>query len=443
MVRSDRRKAGRVLGARGNDLATESVSAPGTDLARLVGWLEERRVEDHERLMQLARLVQQLQDDARDQEAALARVSSRPPQVIVEPPSDAEAAGPGVEELQEHLAIVARAVEEHITTQARVEQVESSERDRDRRQVVELVQKVDNLSRTLEGVVARTLALVEEIRRERESRLPLTQGLDEVRTAQTGVQSRLSLIDELIRRQAAFQTAVEQSSEKRQADIARLDNQVKLLEVRVVRELADLRRTTEEWQRNAEEHVRTTNNLAKQVVALADQRDGFYQRVAEVHETIDRLVSQLDRLEAQAKADRASFGRLVEANEALGRRIDAAGASAWQIGERSSAMAADMDTIRADVKELGQRLDELIHKVSWSDDDRQRIEAGLATLGNDLRVQDRDWRERTEGLLHRFDAAISTLMSRTETRHQLVVEHLRRTVGELQQQLLELEGGSA
>src|SRR5262249_19304433 len=153
MVRSDRRKAGRVLGARGNELATESVSAPGTDLARLVGWLEERRVEDYERLMQLARLVQQLQDDVRDQEAALARARASA-QVIVEPRGEDETVRPDVEQLKEHLAIVARAVEEHITTQARVEQVESSERDRDRRQVAELVQKVDNLSRTLEGVVA-------------------------------------------------------------------------------------------------------------------------------------------------------------------------------------------------------------------------------------------------------------------------------------------------
>ena len=111
--------------------------------------------------------------------------------------------------------------------------------------------------------------------------------------------------------------------------------------------------------------------------------------------------------------------------------------------QQLASVLAEVDNVRSDVKDLAQRMDEVVHKVSWSDDDRQRLEAGLATLGNDMRVQDRDWRERTDALLARIDASIAGLIGQAESRHHLIVEHVRRSVSELQQQLVELEGGSA
>ena len=93
--------------------------------------------------------------------------------------------------------------------------------------------------------------------------------------------ARESVVDELTRRHAAFQTSVEQSAEKRQGELARLDNQVKLLDVRVTRELAEIRQTTEEWQRTADEqHPTPVVAEARVLRAKSYQEEGNWAEAA-------------------------------------------------------------------------------------------------------------------------------------------------------------------
>jgi chromosome segregation ATPase len=404
----------------------------GLDLAEQVALLHEQRERDRELIGQLIEVIGRLQTEVREQRVAIGQVADSVP----------ERANEAVGYVRERLGQIERQIEDHVESQDRTEQVAASLREKELRQVGEIAQQVEHLERASEASNGRMLALAEEIRREREGRPPLVHAMDELQRGQTALQSRIVVLDEITKRYTSFQSTVEQGIEQRRDEIARVENQLKLLDLRLSRELAEFRGGVEEWVGVASDQLKGIGVLNRHVGALADQRDSINQRLNELGQQDDRLAGEISRLEAQVKQDGLAYGRLAEASETLSRRLDAAGATSYQLGERIGTLSGEIEEVRVMARDVTQRLDELGRRFGWADGERQRLETGMSTIENVLRTEERELRERVESLQRHVDVAVATLVAQFETRQRVTVDHLRRMVGELQIQLRELEGGS-
>lgn len=344
-----------------------------------------------------------------------------------------------VNQLREHILLVERALEEHVAARARSEQLDNVQRARDRRLLAELAQQVEALARSVDATAGRSLALAEEIRRERESRAPVTQAIEDLQRAQTALHGRLGVVDELARRYSAVASTLEQASDKRQTEVARLENQVKLLELRVNRDLAEFRKASETWIANTADQLKQVAVLKERLVAQDDEREELQGDLAQTREQLGRLAAELDRLVAEQKTDRSTFSQLHEENESVTRRLDSSATNLYGLGERVGTTEATLDEAQAEIREVGQRLDELTNRVARDEAERVRVEERVESLGSDLRIAERETRARDEAIARRFDDAISLIRSWASQHEQQSIEHLRRIVVQLQDQLRELE----
>jgi chromosome segregation ATPase len=417
--------------------AREQLSPEAT--VRVLKWLEDQRLVDRDRLGQVVRALDELRAAAQEQAARLARLEAEPPRrpsAEVRPGSDA------LNQLYEQVSLLARRFDEHEGEQQRTAQAEVVLHDRERRQVGELAQGLEGLGRVVDSLNGRILALVEEVRRERDSRAPIDQSLEDLQRRLTALQGRLSVVEELSRRYGAVQSLTEQRSDKQQGDLTRLDNQVKLIEVRVNRDLGELRRGMETWYEQATEQLKPLASLVRNVAALAEERDSIYGRIGAAAQSVEQLSAEIGRLEATMQGDRAAAARVADAAEGQVRRIDEVRSGLWQVREQVSGTEQAIERVRAELRGLTQRLDESVHHVSFGDEQRRQIETALTTLTLDLHQAQQEARDRIAELTARLDAEVASLSDRLAGRQTVAIEHLRRTVGELQGQLQELEAGA-
>lgn len=410
-------------------------SLPSTrDYDQAIDWLVEQRREDHERLQKLARFVEGLGVEVREHAAMLARGAVDP---TPEPASESRILEETVRHLIEQVARIDRGFEEHVTNQTRQTQADASQRDRERRAFGEVAQLVEALGRSMEGSTSRIAALAEEIRRERDSRAPLVQGQEEIQRAVAALGSRLSVNDEQIRRSNASQAVVEQGHDRQRNEVNRISGAVQILDLRLTRELAELRQQVEQWRDQAVEQVKPVGGLARQVVTLAEQREAAEQRLVQHQLGLDTLRDELARLEAIVRTDRAAFSRMAEAAESQARRAEDSGGAIWQLGERMNGLADRITLVAKEIESFSRGLDELVRRVSWVDDERRRVEADLTALATTIRAQHTVMVERADRIEGRLAVEVRTLAEQAESRQRLVTEHLRRTVDELALQLAE------
>ncbi|MBX6770557.1 MAG: hypothetical protein IRY83_02430 [Chloroflexi bacterium] len=398
----------------------------------LVTWLEGQRQAEHERLSQLSRYIDQLRDELRDCSAQLARVNeaaSQPNAHYIDL----------VNQIRERLAALDRSVQEHLDAQAREDQARAAQRERDQRQLAELAQQVNGLTRTVDALGGRLLGLAEEVRHLREERAPVAQLLEDLQRSQTALQNRVATLDEITRRYAASQSLAEQADERLRSDIVRLDGLVKLVDVRLTRETGDLRRGLDSLQAQIEDRLKSVAEMSRRITVLTDQRDQVEQRLAALTSDLEGAVSEIGRLDAQGKIDRSALKRVADAVDALSHRLDEVGVASWQLGERLNGLAASLESLQGVVESLGNRIDEIDQREAHLDEEHRRLDEALAALSGDLRTTEMSARDRVTGLVDRLEGAISELRSWVESSQRLSIEHLRRTISELQQQLRELE----
>ncbi|MGH2458185.1 MAG: hypothetical protein ACRDIY_04890 [Chloroflexota bacterium] len=412
-------------------------SASPTDANHLLHWLEEQRQNDHERLTQLARVVAQLLDDVRDQGAAVAHLTEVGGRLADDGSADA------ITQLSDLISTIERSVDEHFDAQARADQVDGAQRDRELRQLADLFQRVEGLGRGADAISGRLAALAEELRHERDARPPIAQALDEIQRAQASVQNRLTIADEANRRFSGFQSIAEQAVERQRNEFVRVDSQQKLLDLRLTRELSDVRQAIEDWMRRGEERMKPLAELIRQIAATTDRTEITAQRVASVGRDLDVVNQEIGRIDAQAKIDRATQKRSAEAIEAQSQRIDEAYASLWHLNERITNVATSLEGLRTDVEAATQRIDEAERRIGRLDDGRQRLDAALTEVGSAIHLGQRDSRDQSGSLRSHVDSEFVALRAEIAELRAVATDRLRRTVDELQQQLREMESESA
>lgn len=411
-------------------------SASPTDANHLLRWLEEQRQNDHERLIQLARLVEQFRDEVRDHQAAVAHLTEVGSRLADDGSADA------ITQLSDRVSTIERAVDEHFDAQARAEQVDAAQRDREIRQLADLFQRVEGIGRAADAITGRLAAIAEELRRERDARAPIDQALDEIQRAQTSLQNRLTIADEANRRFSSFQSIAEQAGDRQRDEVARVDSQQKLLDLRLTRELSDVRQAIEDWMRRGEERMKPLAELIRQIAATADRTEITAQRVASVGRDLDIVNQEIGRIDAQAKIDRAAQKRAAEAIEAQSQRVDEAYASLWHLNERITNVATSVDDLRTDLETATQRIDEAERRIGRLDDERLRLDAALTEVGSAVHLGQRDSRDQSGSLRSHFDSEVAALRAEIAGLRAVATDRLRRTVDELQQQLREMESES-
>lgn len=344
-----------------------------------------------------------------------------------------------IHQLREHLLLVEQSLDEHVSAGVRTEQLESVQRERDRRLLAELTQQVSSLSQSVDATAGRALALAEEVRRERESRAPLALAIEDLQRTQIALQGRIGLIDEVARRYQAIVTNLEQAGEKRQSDLARVDNAVKLLDLKVTRELAEIRRVADEWVTEARDQLKQVGGLAKLVTALGDDRQGFIDQLAGTRDDIGQLAAELGQLGGEVKANRADFDRFHDDTTDLSRRIDTTATAVYHISDRFDSINGRLDAIRSEIRGLVQNHDELVHRIVRDEEHHARLEQRVDLLANERRGQERDAREQVDAIARRVDLETAELRARTERQHHQAIERLRKIIIGLQEQLAELE----
>jgi chromosome segregation ATPase len=426
--------------AEGMGVATERVRGSERDLPQLLVWLDEQRRQDHDRLVQLARIVEEQRDELRDHSTALATLRSNG---AAKPAVEPRAVESGAPRPAEQLVLIERALDDHIETQSRAAQADAALRDRERRTIAELVQQAEALGRALEGVTGRLQALSEEIRHEREARVPFFQSLDDLGRTQTGLVSRISSLEQTVRRATSAQSAMEQSSEKQAADLARIDNQLKLQDLRYTREILEIRRSVDEWRLRADEQLKPIEAVSRQFAQLAEQREAVATRLEALDQGFAEVVSELNRLESTTKADRVAIERVADALEAYLRRWEATGGSIWQLGERLTTVVDDLAVLRGEERALQEEVAGFVSRLDRCEDECRRLENAAAESFTQIRLVEREAQACSDGAHARLDAEVSSLTDRANARYRLAVDHLRRIVEELQQQQRELDLGAS
>jgi chromosome segregation ATPase len=344
-----------------------------------------------------------------------------------------------LDRLSEQVVLLERAFEEHASNQLRQAQAEAVQRDRERRTLSDLVHQVDVLTREAEATNSRVLALVEEVRREREARPPIVQAVDNLEREHATFQSRLSVFDQVSRRISTAQSVATQSTEQFETRLARVDDHTKLLELRLTRDLADIRQVNAAWRANGDEVLKPVAGLIKLVTALGDRFDDFATRQNLAREATQRLVEELNRLDGQLKADREEIGQLQQAIDSGTRRDEANGAAIWQVGARVDDLSAAIERVGVDARAVSEQLGELAQGLGQSDLERRRLETALIALESEQRATRRETVEQAERLGVRIDQELAALSVQADGRQRQAVDHLRRLTDAFQQQLRELE----
>jgi uncharacterized protein YoxC len=422
-------------------VATDRARVSDKDLFQFLEWLDEQRQREHDRLEQLARVVEEQRTELRDQGAAIAvlRAANGSKSGADTRPLD----GGPPQRLAEQLVLVERALYEHIENQSRAAQADAALRDRERRTITELSQQAELLNRANETLTSRVQALTEEIRHERDARAPFFQALDDLGRSQSSIQNRVLSLDQILRRATNAQTVLEQTSEKQSADLARLDNQIKLQDLRFSRELIDIRKLVDEWRTRSDEQLKPVESVARQLTQLADQRDVVIAQVAALDQALSDLATEFNCLAATAKVDRSATDHVNEALEAHLRRWEATGGSIWQLGERLTAIVDDLAALRGSERALREEVQGVVGRLDRFDDDNRRLEGALGETNSAIRAVDREAQSRSAALDVRIDAELASVTERANARYRLAIEHLQRIVGELQHQQQELELGAS
>jgi chromosome segregation ATPase len=417
-------------------LAANDSSMSATDTRHLLDWLDEQRQVDHERLITLSQSVDQLRKDLREQSSALTHAETTS---ISRSSTDMRSNEGVVVNLADQIARLERVVDEHVANQTRTSQADNAVRDRERRQKSELSQQVELLDRALGISTGRVSALAEEIRHERDSRAPIAQAIEEIQQIQTGVSTRVAAMEQMVRRMSSSLSVAEAGDEKMRTDVARVDNQTKLVDLRVTRELADIQRIVGEWKTRVDEQNKPVDGLTRLIGQLSDKGEASQARSNAIGETVDRLGRDVASLDAQAKSDRTAIQRGAESVELLARRLEATGSSIWQVGERISALVQDLDQVHLDLRGARQEIDSLTRRAELSEEGQRLFEGTQLTFALDLRTLRADARSWSDAVEASLDSETSAIVGRAEARFRRSVEHLRRSADEINQQVLELE----
>lgn len=411
------------------------------DLRKALDWLDEQRQGDHDRILQIARYLEALDARFREHVSALPEPPVTAPAHLPSRP-DSRTTTP-VQDLIEQVARIDRVLEDHVTTQTRAAQVEASQRDRDRRQLAELAQQVEITSRTVDAFVGRVNAMAEEVRRERDARAPLGHNIEELQRSVAALNSRMMALDEHLRRLTGNQSVVDGVLDKQRSEVTRIDNSVKILDLRIGRDLGEIRQVVEQWQELATEQLKPIAGITKQLAVLSDQRDAIETRLSQLNAEIAARGDELERLDATIRSDRAAFNRISEAAELQTRRAEQSEALAWQLGERVEGLADRLARLDQETRSVDQLVEEATRRIIGVDAERGELAERLRELAEATREQFLAVQARAEVTEHRLSSAIQTLNDETRTRALVDREHLRRTVGELSRQLIELDGATA
>ncbi|HLH72578.1 MAG TPA: hypothetical protein VKX96_04785 [Chloroflexota bacterium] len=417
-------------------MATDVPLNSPRDSAHLMAWLEEQRRVDHAGLTELVHSVEQLRSELREHDSILARLTGMGTGYGA---SEGRGVYETLTQLKEHIALIERALEEHFEESTRVERVETVERDRETRQLATVLQHIEELGRTTQASQGRIAALAEELRHERMARAPIDQSLDELQRSFTSLQNRLLIVEDQTRRYAAFQTASEQALETQRSDLTRFDQQQKLLDLRVNRDVAEVKQTVTAIQARVDDHLKPVAGLIRQFTTLGEHLERNDQSLAILMKSVEALRVELGQVDTQIKTDRVSTSRLRGEIDTQAHRIDEVNGVISQLSERLNGVASGLQDLRSSIELVNQRLDRIERELTHVDEVEQQFDATLAALQSSLRAQENEIRVQASEIRSEFGNAVAELGRRLDTDRRTFVEHRRRTLIELQQQLSELD----
>lgn len=408
-------------------------------LARLVQWLDEERQRAHAQLERLTAQVQALSnaDGVRGQGVAALEGEVRRIRGFEQRLGYLEQATRDVLEPVAELRLRLETLERALQQQTAVRDVTF---ERTQRQFQEMAQAVDAL-RARSGELSERLASVgDETRRDRTARSEGDERLDEMRQVVLGLSGRLALLEEDARRHAEQVGEAERRLEVVAREQEREREQVNLLQIQAQRRADEWEERTGAWQRTmsdgqaaaqaAREHVVTLSGSVAEVEALAQRSaEGLAAHEAALSEWRAQqtaLAHGLAELRAAALNDRERL-----------RSVEAEISMLAPERERAEARWTEMASGLVAQREYGEQLQAAV----------RRLERQLGELDEQRRAVEREVRaglEEARGAIRSVAGELQELAQRVHHRlselQKLEEQHRQRQIGELEQQLSELQG---
>ena len=417
-------------------MATDVPLNSPRDSSHLMTWLEEQRRADHAGLGELTRSVELLRAELREQGTSLSRLTGGWA-------GQAAADGRGVQEtlnqLKEHIALIERALEEHFDESSRAQQVETAQSERETRQIGVVLQQVEELGRVTQASQGRIAALAEELRHERQERGPIGQSLENLQRTFASSQNRLLIVEDQTRRYASYQAATEQALEAQRGDVTRFEQQQKLLDLRVSREVIDVQQNVAAIQAKVDDQLKPIGGLIRQLAMIDERLERSDQSFAMATKSVESMRVEIGQVDAQVKTERVSTSRLRGEIDAQTRKIEEADGAIAQLSERLNGVGANAQDLHSTIELANQRIDRIERELGHIDEVRQKFDSALAALQSTLRANENEIRVQASEIRSELSNATAELWRRLEAERRTSLEHRKRTVAELQQQLGELD----
>lgn len=418
-------------------MATDVPLNSPQDSSHSQAWLAEQRRTDQAGLGVLTRSIEVLRAEVREQGTILSRLTGGSGQATPETRGVYET----LTQLKEHIALIERALEDHFNESSRAQQVETVQNERETRQIAVVLQQVEELGRVTQASQGRIAALAEELRHERQERGPIGQSLENLQRTLASLQNRLLIVEDQTRRYASYQAATEQSIETQHSDLTRFEQQQKLLDLRVAREVADVQQNVAAMQAKVDDQLKPIAGILRQFAIIDERLERTDQNLAMALKNVEAMRVEIGQVDAQVKTDRVSTGRLRGEIEAQNRKIEEADGAIAQLAERLDDIGANVQDLRSTIDLAHQRLDRIDRELGHIDEVRQQFDSALTVLQSTLRAHENEIRVQGSEIRSELSNATADILRRFEADRRTSVEHRKRTLVELQRQLGELDKG--
>ena len=408
------------------------------DSSHLMTWLEEQRRADRAGLGDLTRSVELLRAELREQAMTLSRLTGGG---AGQGAADGRIVQETLTQLKEHIALIERALEDHFDENSRAQQVETAQSERETRQIGVVLQQVEELGRATQASQGRIAALSEELRHERQERGPIGQSLENLQRTFASLQNRLLIVEDQSRRYASYQGATEQALEVQRGDLTRFEQQQKLLDLRVSRDVVDIQQNVTAIQARVDDQLKPISGLIRQLGTIEDRLERSEQSLAMAAKSVDAIRVEIGQVDAQVKTERVSNSRLRGEIEAQSHRIEEEKGAIEQLGERLNGVGSNVQDLRSVIELVNGRIDRIERELGHIEEVRQQFDSALSALQSTLRAHENEIRVQASEIRSELGNATAELWRRLDADRRTLVEHRRRTVAELQQQLGDLDKG--
>lgn len=378
-------------------VVTDNRQFDPTQISQLVGWLDEQRNQDRERITNLAKEFADISAHVGEIEMRLRnqdlQISSVAGQVSKPEIPDAEMR-PLFDQMTRH-ELKLESLEEDMQRQDSLRSVsESQEKKAD----LETAQRLERIEQQLRTDSQKTAAMHAEISRERSLAATMPGSLEALQHNINSLSNRLIHLEDSDKRIETTTAQLESLIEENGSRVQQLENWSRLSEVRWSRQADEWSGRLEVWRAEDEERSRPVMAVSERVLSLQNQVDELKAGTVE-------LIERVGRLEVEERTSVLENSRLAErvqqlaAGQEMARQKIAEEASArWNVEESmhramgrleeaQSLQKTMMSTLDRATLELEQLERDKQSLVSNRESDRLLFQSELADLGGRIEQQ--------------------------------------------------------